>query len=570
MPRSRRRWRGWPGRRGPAARQRIRSEALPLGRSTGWAPPASDGRSADDPEAAAPVAHALAGRVSPAAAPDAQDSPPRRSPVPAAPRDPNPPPAGGASEAGPVADAPHLAGIGRAAVGRRTGSRTSRVGWGPGTAVGRSCPGTACIRTGRGSAPAANTSGRELGPLSAEVPGRCAPSRSGSPDHRLRDARPRCARTRDDPTPLSPADDPPERRPNRFGQRTGRGPRRDASPDAVGGEPRRARRRPETPGHARRPMRAAATGVRATRGRERGHVTAGVGTRTRPLSAADAAAPRSESGCDPGALSAADAAAPRVRVGTRARRTVGADAVAPRSSSGREPGPLSAADAAAPRSASGRNPGARRCGPANPASSRSGLRRWTSPRERGRRCAERLPQPGALRTRAPSKGPTRRPRLLQPEAAHRRADPSSGRRRPVCQRRCAPALRPWPRRPRPRRPPDPPHPPPRGRPRRASNRSLLRTRRTAWRIGTRRGFADTCLADVDHHGRLGVGTVVGAAPRAHPPEFRFLRPCPFPSLWVTKNRPMEWKGPQRRMVARQSRTVVPRASRRSADRRLRG
>jgi len=45
---------------------------------------------------------------------------------------------------------------------------------------------------------------------------------------------------------------------------------------------------------------------------------------------------------------------------------------------------------------------------------------------------------------------------------------------------------------------------------------FLRTRRTAWRIGTRRGFADACLADVDHHGRLGVGTVVGAVVGAAP------------------------------------------------------
>ncbi|HEX3258159.1 MAG TPA: hypothetical protein VHS35_06565 [Pseudonocardia sp.] len=62
--------------------------ALPFGTPLGWSTglaPASDGRcSVDDPDADAPVAQALAGRVSPAAAPDAQDSPVRRSPVPEA------------------------------------------------------------------------------------------------------------------------------------------------------------------------------------------------------------------------------------------------------------------------------------------------------------------------------------------------------------------------------------------------------------------------------------------------------------------------------------------------------
>ena len=543
----------WSSRSGGSAADP--AEALPLGRSTCWAPPASDGRSADDPEAAAPVAHALAGRVSPAAAPDAQDSPPRRSPVPAAPRDPNPPPAGGASEAGPLpaANAPRS----RPASGAPLSAAAppdpepSRVGWRPGTAVGRSCPGTACIRTGRGSAAcrehvgtrARTAVGRSCGGAAPEVGAGARTPSAG----RASSLRPDSGR---DPTPLSPADDDPPRpasEPLRAANTSWSASGREPRPLSAGAPPRSASAREPgpppvadegPPRPASEPLAAVnAATSRPASGREPGPLSAADAQRrarvgatayaprarraqrrdaTPALSAADAAAPRSASGRDPGRCQWPTSQR-RARVRTRPRPLSAADVAAPRSASGREPRPLSAADVAAPRSASVREPrgavGAglrtrRRAGAAFgagrargsavvavrsacPSRALFGRALLRQARRGGRACSSRGPRIAGL-IRLPDVDGLRLSggallRCVLGRAAHGRGTRQTRR---TCHRGADPAgLR---------------------------TALFLRTRRTAWRIGTRRGFADACLADVDHHGRLGVGTVVGAAVGAGP------------------------------------------------------
>ena len=499
----------WSSRSGGSAADP--AEALPSGRSTCWAPPASDGaiggrpgsgRSGGRRARRARVARSRSGRPG---------SPPRRSPcrqrrvTEPAPREARRSRTGRARPISPD---------GRAAVGRRAGSRRPASGGDPGPRSA-SCPGRP-HRTGRDPLPAANASGRELGRCRQKLRGRCArPEREPGP---AAAARPR-ARTQDGPTPLSPADDRHDRvRPLGSGRSWSAS---GASPTAVGGAPPRSAWPDPGPRSAAvkppRPVRALA----AVRGPSRPAsgraptLSAAACRRRQPRLGAVGGVVDARGVGDPGA-GPWPVAGPPSR--TRAR-------------------PLSAAE---PRAALrvGTHPGALSVRACDPASSRrpSAL---TSPRQRGRRCAERLRQPGALRTRAPSKArrggrtcSSRGPRI----AGLIRLPDVDGLRR-----RCAPALRPRPAPPTAAAPPtrrtchrgaDPPGFEPlssSGPPHRLAHRRPPRIRRYL-----------PCGCRPPPSPRRRSGRRSGGAAPAHPPEIRLLHPGPLPSLWVTKS--ARWSG----------------------------